>query len=125
MYYVFSVVDWEDYKPYWFECSCSKEEFHKIVSQVTNDIIEKIMKKDLASYKIYGEDIIGMVVPELEKFGIKHIKIDYEISIRNWLDYKDDTESKIISEENLKKIKKYNDKKYKELCQEMKEKKTL
>ena len=44
MYYILSLVGYEEYHPIWFESTLSKEEFKRAISEVVKPIIKKALE---------------------------------------------------------------------------------
>ena len=115
MYYVLSLIDYEEYKPYWFDCDCSKRKFDRIVRETISEVVNKYFKKP---YKkpydiqlISGHTVLEEAIPILVKKGFKRVKPDYEISIHGMCHYHEgETKPKLIFRKDWWKIIKFNEK---------------
>ena len=132
--YIFSLCDYEDYKPFYFDCDCSKEDFERAVqgclSRATDHMIAlKIAEsEEWGCDSIDGYDLIDQTVKFLEELGHKLIIAEHEVRIHGMCRYDEsDNKPEVMSEDAWKKIIAHNKKAieefYKEIAKEEKEEK--
>ena len=126
--YVLSLSDWEDYKPYWFDCDCSKEEFGKAVEGAIDFAIHFLVDIKKEDGFIDGYDLLDVVVPRLQEFnGYKLISPDHEVRIHGMCYYRDDKHDRedkpnVFSNEAWDKVVQHNEKITEEMYKEYEEK---
>lgn len=111
MYYVVSIMGWEEYVPHWFQTKDSKEVFQKNLRKCISKALDSLEIKE--EYKWNGHSLMQFILPEMEKLGYKEIKADNEISIGGETSYRDekpygDEKPEIFSKEQWNRILKHN-----------------
>lgn len=117
MYYVLSLVDYEEYVPRWFDCSCSKRQFDKTVRETISEVVDDYIKQHKTSYDLQlidGHIILDKTVALLNKKGFKSISCDHEISFHGMCHYYEgERRPTLISKKSWQKILRFNKKMYK------------
>jgi len=129
--YVLSLEDYEDYKPYYFDCDCSKEDFDRDVKDCLDKAADRIFfLKEEADKKhggfvddyndfIDGYNLISHTVYFLEKLGYKSQMPQHEISIHGACPYRNcEDKPEIISKKTWEKIITHNEKSVKDFYKE-------
>jgi hypothetical protein len=81
MYYVFSLTGYEDYKPFWFDCDCSEEEFKKAVRDSIDIALESMLAEE-SDCLVCGYVMADCTAEILQtKYGFKLLNPELEVSV--------------------------------------------
>ena len=118
MYYVLSLVDWEEYCPVWFESNLSKKQFKEAVRKVAKFMTEKALANPETGYICgrmviddHDEEILNTLQQKMLERGFKMIKPDLEVTVMGSSIFDEhDKNTDIYSKKDWQKILEHNEK---------------